>query len=175
MPSGVRCIYLIGLMGAGKSTVGKFLATILNWQFVDLDHEIEVLTGLDISSIFEKQGEAHFRTYESQLLEKTSDLKDAIVACGGGVVTQEQNLKFLQDKTVVWLDLSPAEAAARLEHSPNRPLLNGCQDTLVQLNEILLARRDAYTRAARVRISSGGVLPEVLATDIVHQLVELYA
>ena len=175
LPDAINNVYLIGLMGAGKSTVGKLLATVLEWQFVDLDHEIEVLTGSDIPSIFEERGETLFREYEAQVLQNSSDLKDTIIACGGGIVTQARNLEFLQNKIVVWLDLSAAVAAVRLEHSPKRPLLKGCQDTLTQLNQILLTRRDAYTRAARIRVSSGGVSPELLATDILHQLAELYA
>ncbi len=174
LPSTINNVYLIGLMGAGKSTVGKLLATVVGWQFVDLDHEIELLAESDIPTIFEEQGETRFRDYETQILFHTDDLKDTIIACGGGVVTQEQNMEFLQDKAVVWLDLSPAEAAVRLEHSPNRPLLKECQDTLVQLNEILLSRREAYARAAKIRIKSGGISPEVIASDILHQLAELY-
>jgi shikimate kinase len=175
LPGAINNVYLIGLMGAGKSTVGKLLAKVLERQFVDLDHEIELLAGCDIPAIFEEQGETRFRDYEAQVLLRTGALKKTIIACGGGVVTQEQNMAFLQDKAVVWLDLSPAEAAARLEHSPNRPLLKGCQDTLMQLNEILLSRRAAYAQAASIHINSGGVSPEVLATDILHQLAELYA
>ncbi len=162
-------------MGAGKSTVGKILATVLERRFVDMDHEIEAFASKEIPDIFEELGEEYFRKLETQILQNTADLSNAIIACGGGVVTSKQNIEFLSSKIVVWLDLSPAEAAVRLEHSTHRPLLKGCQDTLMQLNDILLARRDAYASTARIHVKAGGVSPEIIASDILHEIAERYA
>ena len=170
MPASIRRIYLIGLMGAGKTTVGKILAAVLEWQFVDMDHEIEILANLDIPEIFKTHGEEGFRNRETQILKNTINLDGAIISCGGGVVTQADNIEILSSQTTAWLDLSPAEASARLEHSKNRPLLDRSEDTLNQLNEILIERRDAYAKAATIRISSGGQSPEVIASGILKEL-----
>lgn len=169
-PAGIGKVFLIGLMGSGKSTVGKILADILKWEFLDIDHEIETFAGCDIPSIFEDQGEDGFRDYESQVLSKTSDLNNAIIACGGGIVTREENVDFLQDHMTVWLDVSPAEAAARLENATDRPLLSECKDTLKKLNEILQERMDAYTAASFIQVKSDGRPPEHIASEIVKKL-----
>lgn len=168
--SGVNRVYLIGLMGAGKSTVGKILARVLKWEFVDLDHEIETLTGKDIPKIFCEEGEEEFRNHETTVLKRTTDMNKTIIACGGGVVTRAENVDFLLQEIVVWLDLSPAEAAARLGYSPNRPLLSECKDTRVELTEILTERREAYTKTAKIRINSGDESPEIITGKILIAL-----
>ncbi len=174
IPKKVKRLYLVGLMGAGKTTVGRLLATVLDWDFVDMDQKIEALADKDIPTIFETEGEAGFRAYESKILKSTVDLQEAVIACGGGVVTRPENIEILNGEITVWLDLSPAEAAVRLEHSKNRPLLNSCDDTLMQLNEILIDRRAAYKKSAIIRISSGGLSPEIIASDILSELETRY-
>lgn len=163
-------VYLIGLMGAGKSTVGKILAEAINWQFWDIDEAIETSSGKDISSIFETQGEKGFRDYETQALMETSGLDHAIIPCGGGIVTREENIQFLRDHLTVWLDVSPEEAASRLEHSDNRPLLNGCQNTLEKLRHILDSRQLAYEQAASIHMNTSGKKPEGIANEILEKL-----
>ncbi len=170
MPLGISRIYLIGLMGAGKSTVGKILARTLDWKLFDIDHEIEASTGSDIPTIFESEGEDGFRDYESQVLLQTAPLDKAIIPCGGGIVIREENVEFLSDEVAIWLDLPPAEAAARLEHSDNRPLLEECNDTLNKLTEILVARSESYAKAAKIRINSGDRSPEIIASEILKEL-----
>jgi len=163
-------VYLIGLMGAGKSTVGKILADVLDWQLVDIDHEIETLAGSTIPVIFNEQGEDRFREYETQVLLGTAERDKVIIACGGGVVLRSGNVGFLNKEIAVWLDLSPAEAAARVEHSHERPLLEGCDDTLQKLNDILNERRDAYLAASKIHVNSGGRAPEIIATEILRAI-----
>ncbi|NQV16013.1 shikimate kinase [bacterium] len=163
-------VYLIGIMGAGKSTVGRILATTLDWQLVDTDLEIEALTGKSISTIFAEEGETGFRDYEEQIMMETAHKNRAVICCGGGVVTRQKNLNFLAHELVVWLDLSPAEALARIEHSGNRPLLKETEDAMSQLNNILIARREAYTKVAKIRINSGGFPPEIIASNILGEL-----
>jgi len=166
----IERIYLIGLMGAGKSTVGRVLAAVLDWQFIDLDRDIAKICGKTINDIFEQEGEAGFRAYETARLRETGQRTRIVVACGGGVITETQNLEFSHRQTTVWLELSPAEAAVRLEHSDNRPLLAECQDTVLTLDEILLERRAAYQQAAGIRINTGGLAPEVVASQILQEL-----
>jgi len=163
-------IYLIGLMGAGKSTVGKLLARSLNWSFLDLDREIEALAGKTISAIFQEESETGFRDYEEQVLKKTVTRNQCVIACGGGVISSLENIRFLKNETTVWLDLSAAEAAARLEYSEDRPLLGECKDTLQELNEILSARQAAYAETARLRVASDKFPPEIIACNIVKEL-----
>jgi len=175
IPQGVGQVFLIGLMGAGKSTVGKILADALKWKLLDIDQEIEKVAGSDIPSIFETQGEEGFRDYESQVLLKTAGLHNAIIPCGGGIVTRPENVEYLQDHVTVWLDVSPEEAAARLEHLDDRPLLNGCQDTIKKLKEILDARQAAYVRAACIHINTGQRAPDIIASDILEKLEQYHA
>ncbi len=166
-------VYLIGLMGAGKSTVGKILADTLKWQLLDIDHEIEKLVGHDIPTIFKEQGEAGFRDYETQILKETIEMKHAIIPCGGGIVTRSENLEYLKSHLTVWLDVSPEEAAARLEHSDHRPLLDECEDTIKKLKEILDTRQTAYGQAATIHINTGNRGPEMIAREILEKL-EIY-
>jgi len=169
----IQRIYLIGLMGGGKSTVGKLLADVLGWTLIDLDNEIERVCGKTIPAIFEDEGEPGFRDHEITLLAETAKREQVIIACGGGIVTRLHNVEYLAGQVTVWLELSPAEAAVRLEHADERPLLRECQDTIQQLNEILIERREAYQRAARIRVNSGGVAPELVASNILRALEHL--
>lgn len=163
-------IYLIGLMGAGKSTVGKLLAQTLSWEFLDLDNEIENTSGNTIAQIFSESGEEAFRELESEALHKTKALQNMIIACGGGVVTRTENVKLLKDRTTIWLELTPDEAAARLEYATDRPLLSECKDTLNKLGDILESRQGAYEQAATLRINAGGHSPEIIADQIMKEL-----
>ena len=170
VPATIERVYLIGLMGAGKSTVGRLLAEVLSWTFIDLDAEISAAAGKSIPNIFADLGENVFREFESRLLQQTLSKKQVVIACGGGVILQPENIKLLKQELTVWLELSPAEAAARLEHAEKRPLLNECEDTVTKLNEILNSRRQAYTEVARIRVNSGGLAPELIASKILSEL-----
>ncbi len=169
-PRGMGKIYLIGLMGAGKSTIGKILADVLQWQLLDIDHEIEKFAGNGIPTIFEERGEDGFRDYESQVLMESAALNKAIIPCGGGIVTRPENVEYLKDHFTIWLDVSPEEAAARLEHSDHRPLLNECKDTIKKLQEILDSRRVGYAEAASLHIGTGKRSPEIIASEILEKL-----
>lgn len=173
-PVGIGKIYLIGLMGAGKSTIGKILADALKWQLLDIDQEIEKFAGSDIPTIFDEQGEDGFREYESQVLMESAALNAAIISCGGGIITRPENVKYLKDHLTIWLDISPEEAAARLEHSNHRPLLNECKDTIKKLQEILDNRHVGYSEAASLRINAGEQSPEVIASEILEKLESIH-
>ena len=173
-PGGIGKVYLIGLMGAGKSTIGKILADTLKWQLLDIDHEIEKFAGNDIPTIFEEQGEDGFRDYESQVLMESASLNEAIIPCGGGIVTRPENVEYLKDQLTIWLDVSPEEAAARLEHSDHRPLLNECSDTIKKLQEILDSRQVGYAEAASIQINAGDQPPEIIASEILEKLESIH-
>ncbi len=167
---GITKIYLIGLMGAGKSTIGGLLADALSWRLLDIDNEIVKIAGNNIPTIFEAQGEDGFRGYETQVLMETASLDETVIACGGGIITRAENVNYLKDQLTIWLDVTPEEAAARLEHSDHRPLLNECKDTINKLQEILDSRQVGYAEAASLHINTGQRPPDIIANDIMLRL-----
>lgn len=170
LPESIKRIYLIGLMGAGKSTVGQLLAEQLGWSFVDLDAEITSYAGLSVPRIFAEQGEKLFREYEAQVLRKTLTQQLTVVACGGGVVLDSENNKLLKQEMTIWLELSPDVAAIRLEQAEKRPLLAECEDTVAKLREILEARQTSYTDVAKIRVDTSAQTPEAIAKKIITEL-----
>ncbi|MDQ7003876.1 MAG: shikimate kinase [Ghiorsea sp.] len=150
-------IVLVGLMGSGKSTVGKLLASRLSLSFVDLDERIVAKQGKSIPQIFEQDGEAAFRAMESQTLEEALQAQDSIVATGGGAILSEHNRELMQQAgQVIWLDASPTELASRISGDGNRPLLNGA-DPLFKMITLATQRNPLYAEAADLRIDTGSM------------------
>lgn len=117
-------IYLVGLMGVGKSTVGKKLASRMGVPFIDCDHELERRNGVTVTTIFDIEGEAGFRMRETRLLEEFVGKEMGVVATGGGVVTQKVNRALLKHKgMVIYLNASVDLLWSRLRYCKNRPLL----------------------------------------------------
>lgn len=138
-------LFLIGLPGAGKSTLGRQLARRLGKRFVDADHELEQRLGVSIPTIFEIEGEAGFRDREEATLADLAALCDVVLSTGGGVVLRPANrVRLKSNGTVVYLHAEPATLYARVRHSRNRPLLQTA-DPLGRLAE-LYAQRDALYR-----------------------------
>ena len=141
-------IFLIGLSGSGKSTVGRLVADSLGWQFIDTDALIEEAAGSSIPAIFSEQGEAAFRELEARALARATRSSRVVIATGGGAPTHDAGRQVLADGFTVWLAVSPAVAAERLAAQPTdepRPLLAG--DPRERLEALLDARRDDYARA----------------------------
>ena len=121
---GGRNIFLIGMMGSGKSQTGPDLAKILNYAFVDTDDVIEKASKQSISAIFEKDGEKVFRDLEKQVLKEISQHHSLVIATGGGLVTVPENWGFLHQGIVIWLDLDLKRSIKRIESDDKkRPLL----------------------------------------------------
>lgn len=140
-------LFLIGMMGAGKSTVGRLLAQKLQYQFVDTDELIERCTGKTIPEIFANAGEAAFREVEHQVLAEISAYTRLAIATGGGIVMNPMNWAHLHNGVVVWLDVPIPELYRRLQHSSHpRPLLQTA-DPLATLTKIYEQRRDRYAQA----------------------------
>lgn len=140
-------IFLIGMMGAGKSTVGKLLAQKLGYNFIDTDPLIEQCAGKSIPAIFASDGEDAFRDLEQQILSQVSAHTRLVVATGGGIVMRSLNWSHLHDGIVVWIDVPVDVLHNRLKTaSEQRPLLQ--TDNLLQtLNDIYSQRRDRYAQA----------------------------
>ena len=142
-----RPIVLIGLMGSGKSTVGRRLAARLHLPFVDADHEIEVAAGLSIPEIFARFGEAHFRDGERRVISRLIDGNPKIVATGGGAFMQDDTRQLILDKaTAIWLDADIDVLADRVGRRDGRPLLKGREPREV-LAELAAIRNPVYALA----------------------------
>lgn len=158
-------IYLIGMMGCGKSSVGPELAKLLGYRFIDADSVIAAAAGCSISEIFDSQGEAGFRLLETQVLHQISQWHSLVVATGGGVVTTSANWGALRQGLVVWLQVDAAQLLERLEaHPGDRPLLQQ-PNPETELLKLLQARADQYSHAD-LSIAAGGATPAQVANKI---------
>ena len=159
-------IFLVGLMGAGKTTIGKLLAKHLHKTFVDSDHEIEKRTGVNIPLIFELEGEAGFRTREAAIITEFTGMENIVLATGGGAVLDPQNRERLAaNGTVVYLRAKVRDLWQRTRHDKNRPLLQTA-DPQAKLNELFLSRDPLYREIADIVIDTG----EQSAHALAHQL-----
>ena len=144
---GGRSLYLIGMMGSGKTSTGRPLAERLGYGFVDADAVIEQAAGCTIPEIFERDGEAGFRELESQVMSAICQRHSLVVATGGGVVTQRKNWGLLHSGIVIWLDVMRDQLLARLRaDTTERPLLQ-TPDPEAALDDLLAQRKPLYAEA----------------------------
>lgn len=149
-------IILVGLMGAGKTTIGRMLAKHLHKTFYDSDHEIERRTGVNIPLIFEVEGEAGFRKRESAVIEELVRKDDIVLATGGGAVLSAQNREHLkQNGIVIYLRANVHELWQRTRNDKNRPLLQG-QSAHGKLKQLFVERDPLYTEVATYTIETEG-------------------
>jgi shikimate kinase len=163
-------LYLVGMMGTGKSAVGRPLAEALGYRFLDADQVLEQAAGRPIPAIFESDGEQGFRELETAVLDRITGWHSLVVATGGGVVTRPVNWGHLRQGVVIWLD-APAELLlTRLQADPTpRPLL-ATEDPAARLEALLEARRPLYAQAdLRVEQQSGDD-PQTVAERVVTAL-----
>lgn len=139
-------LYLIGMMGCGKTTVGRILAQQLGYRFFDTDAVIEQAAGQTVSEIFATAGEAAFRQLETQVLAELSAYKRLAIATGGGIVLHPMNWSYLRHGVVVWLDASIDQLYDRLAGDTSRPLLQD-PDPKGRLRSLLDQRRSFYAQA----------------------------
>ena len=139
-------LYLVGMMGAGKTTVGHLLAQQLGYRFLDTDSLISQAAGKSISEIFATEGEAGFRELETNILSEVSSYKKLTIATGGGIVINRFNWSYLQHGIVVWLDVPVEVLYSRLQGDRTRPLLQN-SNPLAKLQAILEERRPLYANA----------------------------
>jgi shikimate kinase len=161
-------LYLVGLMGAGKTTVGRVLARRLKLRFLDSDQEIERRCGVKIPVIFEIEGEPGFRSREAAVIDELSQLR----ATGGGVVGAKENRQLLAGSgTVVYLHAQPDDLYERVRHDRNRPLL-ATADPLARLRALYAERDPLYRSIADVVIDTGKQGVAALARDLLGKLGE---
>ena len=144
---GGRSLYLVGMMGSGKTSTGRPLAQRLQYGFVDADAVIEQAAGCTIPEIFDRDGESGFRSLETQVLSAISQRHSLVVATGGGAVTRPENWGAMHQGVVIWLDVQQDQLLKRLEQDDTpRPLLQE-QDPAVALETLMTARRPMYAEA----------------------------
>jgi shikimate kinase len=164
-------IFLVGLMGAGKTSVGKMLARRLNRQFLDADAEIERVTGVRIPLIFEIEGEAGFRAREEKMMAALTERPGIVLATGGGAVISPANRALLKSRGfVIYLRASPEDLWRRTRRDRNRPLLQ-TDDPLARLRE-LHAQRDPYYREVADLVVDTGAQSVSALTARIQQLLE---
>jgi len=166
---GGRNIFLIGMMGSGKSQTGPVLAKMINYAFVDTDDVIEKASKQSISSIFEKDGEKVFRDVEKKVLKEISQHHSLVIATGGGLVTLPENWGILHQGIVIWLDLDLKRSIKRLESDQKkRPLLIG-DDLAENFSQIYESRKPIYLESD-LRIEVEDQSPYEVATMVAEHL-----
>ena len=148
-------IFFVGLMGAGKTTIGKLLAKKLKKTFYDTDHEIEKKLGVKVSVIFELEGEEGFRKRETQMIDELTNKKDIILATGGGAVLSEENRRLLKERgKVIYLNAKPQHLAKRMAFDKDRPLLQQ-GNMLDTLNKLYQERHPLYLGVSSFVVDTG--------------------
>ena len=148
-------IFFVGLMGAGKTTIGKLLAKKLKKTFYDTDHEIEKKLGVKVSVIFELEGEEGFRKRETQMIDELTNKKDIILATGGGAVLSEENRRLLKERgKVIYLNAKPQQLAKRMAFDKDRPLLQQ-GNMLDTLNNLYKERHPLYLQVSSFVVDTG--------------------
>jgi shikimate kinase len=167
---GKRNVFLIGPMGSGKTAVGKYIARLTSASFYDSDAEIEHRTGVDVSFIFEKEGEAGFRQREREAIDALTQLEPIVLATGGGAVVLADNRRCLAARgCVVYLETSIAQQTNRVRRSRNRPLLSD-GDPALKLTELMRQRGPLYTEIADIIVTTDGRKVAAVAEDVMRGL-----
>ena len=163
-------LFLVGMMGAGKTTVGRLLARRLKRTFVDSDHEIEQRCGVPVPVIFEIEGEPGFRAREAQMIAELAAREGIVLATGGGAVLDAESRRWLAARgTVVYLHARPGFLWQRVRHDRNRPLL-ATPDPQKKLEELYAERDPLYREVADLVLDTGKQSVQTLAKDLLARL-----
>lgn len=163
-------IFLVGLMGSGKTTIGRALAKRLNLRFIDADQEIEARTGASIPLIFEIEGEASFRQREADVIRDLTAQQGIVLATGGGAVLNEQSRRYLHERgIVIYLRASVNSILQRTSHDRNRPLLQTA-DPKAKIEELSRQRAPLYQEVAHITIETGRPNVQSVLQNILVQL-----
>jgi shikimate kinase len=162
-------VYLIGMMGSGKTTLGELLAKKLHYRFLDTDAIIETLSHKTITQIFAEEGEASFRTLESDVLKEVSAYTRTVIATGGGIILCQDNWSHLRDGMVIWLDVPIHILTKRLAQDKTRPLLQE-GDLTVKLTDLRQQRQYLYQQADIIITVFDRDTPEDIVNKILTEI-----
>ncbi len=159
-------IFLIGMMGSGKSTVGPRLAEQLGLTYVDLDREIATKLGRSITMVFEQQGEATFRLEEARCLAYFAQHGGQVIDCGGGIVMDVENRALLKANDTIFLKASIGTLVTRIENISHRPMLSAELTLEQQITELVTQREQFYMQCSRLQIETDGLTPDQVVAEI---------
>ena len=162
-------LYLIGMMGAGKTTVGQVLAQELRYRFFDTDAVVQQAAGQSIAQLFAMAGEAEFRTLETQVLAELSAYNRLVIATGGGIVVQRENWGLLRHGIIIWLDVPVEQILLRLQGDTSRPLLQDA-DPAEKVRSLLRQRQSLYAQADLHIAWEADETPQQVAHRIIGQI-----
>jgi shikimate kinase len=158
-------------MGSGKTAVGKALAKLCRFEFVDSDAEIEKRTGVDIPLIFEKEGEAGFRAREREVIDELSQRNGIVLSTGGGAILAPESRRVLRERgIVVYLKTSVEQQAERVREGQNRPMLTSADDVVARLSSLMQLRAPLYEETAHLVVSTDRRHVRGVAEQIVRDL-----
>ncbi len=173
MMKGKRNVFLVGPMGAGKTTIGKQLAQNLHLEFIDSDQEIEARTGAPIDWIFDIEGEAGFRVREKEIIAELTQRQGIVLATGGGAITEAENRTFLAGRgIVVYLETSIDQQVERTRRDKRRPLLQASDDPEATLSTLNKERDNLYREIADVIVATNENSIKSVANKIIAQISE---
>ncbi len=162
-------IFLIGMMGTGKTTVGKVLAQELGYRFFDSDDLITKISQQSINEIFETAGEDYFRLLETKILAELAPYTQSVVATGGGIVLKPENWGYLRHGLIIWLDVPVDLLVQRLQADDTRPLLKD-SELHSKLKSLLDKRRSLYQEADLHIVIDSAQTPEAIVSEIITQI-----
>ena len=163
-------IYLVGMMGSGKSSVGRTLAQLLSYRWLDADQVLETATGCTIPTLFAQENEEGFRSMETAVLQQIGQWHSCVVSTGGGVVIRPANWGVMRQGVVIWLAAPEELLLKRLRQDPTpRPLLQ-CADPVQRLKELLAARESLYAQADVRIVQTETMTTEVVAAALLEDL-----
>ncbi len=162
-------IFLIGFMGAGKSTIARTLQSKLDMPLIEMDERIVEEQGCSINEIFDRKGEAGFRDIESDLVKRIANERDSIVSCGGGVVIRPENVEYMKKSgKIVFLTATPETIYERVKNGKDRPLLNGNMN-VEYISSLMDKRRDIYNAASDEKIATDNKSKDEIAQEIIEK------
>lgn len=171
----IRNVFLIGLMGSGKTTIGQLLAKRLQLPFIDSDHELEQRTGVSVATIFEIEGEHAFRHREAAIIDELSKLQPIVLATGGGAILDPQTRTVLRERgAVIYLHSSAETSYERIRRNRDRPLLM-VSDPLAKLQQLYEIRHPLYAEIAHFVVESYRDRPTAIVNEIASALASDHA
>ncbi|WP_075321746.1 shikimate kinase AroK [Histophilus somni] len=163
-----RNIFLVGPMGAGKSTIGRQLAQILGMEFIDTDAEIEQRAGADISWIFDVEGEEGFRKREERIINELTQKQGIVLSTGGGAIVSKDNRNYLSARgTVIYLETTVEKQFQRTQRDKKRPLLQNVEDPRQVLEDLAKVRNPLYEEVADIILPTDEQSAKLMANQII--------